>query len=268
MRLLILTVTITAMLHGQAARGPQVAVAGPNNFQVVDQAASDRGRAVYALECVNCHGALARGTDTGPNLVRAVLVLHDREGSHLAPFFKKGHKTQSGGNTTSLTQAQTVDISHFLKMRINGLNRNTLSVQNVLTGDAKAGAAYFAEQKCGTCHSLTGDLAGIGRRLQPVDIQQRFLFPSARGGRGGPPPKPITVSVTPTVGKPALEGVLVYLDDFNVTLRNAANETITLRRTPSMKVVKTDPRKFHYDLLDKITDKNMHDIVTYLETLK
>jgi mono/diheme cytochrome c family protein len=251
-----------------AGRGPQVAVAGPNNFLVVNQAAADRGRSLFAVECVNCHGALARGTDLGPNIIRSVIVLKDREGTTLGPFFKQGHKTQSGGNTNTFTQAQTADISHFLWMRINGLNRNVLSVQNVLTGDVKAGAAFFAEQKCGTCHSVTGDLAAIGRRLQPVDIQQRFLFPSARGGRGGPPPKPVTVSVTPVAGKPAIEGVLLSLDDFNVSVRDASGETFTFRRTPAMKIVKSDPRQFHYDLLEKITDKNMHDVVTYLETLK
>ena len=59
----------------------------------------------------------------------------------------------------------------------------------MLTGDAKAGAAYFnGEGKCSTCHSPTGDLAGIGRRLEPIDLQQRFLFPApARGGRRGAP---------------------------------------------------------------------------------
>ena len=35
-----------------------------------------------------------------------------------------------------------------------------------------------------------------------------------------------------------------------------------------MKVVKNDPAQVHHDMLDKYTDKNMHDIVAYLETLK
>jgi len=32
--------------------------------------------------------------------------------------------------------------------------------------------------------------------------------------------------------------------------------------------VKNDPLKAHVELLDSITDKNMHDIVAYLESLK
>jgi len=35
-----------------------------------------------------------------------------------------------------------------------------------------------------------------------------------------------------------------------------------------MKVVKNDPLAAHIELLDKYSDKNVHDLVTYLETLK
>jgi hypothetical protein len=33
-------------------------------------------------------------------------------------------------------------------------------------------------------------------------------------------------------------------------------------------VVKDDPLAAHHALLDTITDKNIHDVVAYLETLK
>jgi hypothetical protein len=32
--------------------------------------------------------------------------------------------------------------------------------------------------------------------------------------------------------------------------------------------VKNDPVAFHIEMLDKYTDKNMHDVVAYLESLK
>ena len=43
--------------------------------------------------------------------------------------------------------------------------------QNVLTGDAAAGAAYFnGEGKCATCHTATAlNLAGIGARQRELD---------------------------------------------------------------------------------------------------
>ena len=37
---------------------------------------------------------------------------------------------------------------------------------------------------------------------------------------------------------------------------------------PALKVVKNDPLAAHIALLDTITDKQIHDVVAYLETLK
>ena len=41
-----------------------------------------------------------------------------------------------------------------------------------------------------------------------------------------------------------------------------------VRRTPGVKMTKTVPLQAHIDLLDRITDKQIHDLVAYLETLK
>ncbi len=60
----------------------------------------------------------------------------------------------------------------------------------------------------------------------------------------------------------------MHLDDFNVSLRDSSGEYLSWTRTAALKVEKTDPYAAHIALLDKYTDKNMHDIVAYLETLK
>ena len=84
----------------------------------------------------------------------------------------------------------------------------------------------------------------------------------------GPPPKSaVRVSVTPQ-GGPAVSGVLVYMDDFVVTLQDDSGVARTFRRTAALKVQKTDPLDAHHALLDTITDKQIHDVVAYLETLK
>ena len=256
--------------------GGMLAGAGPSDKPVVDPAAADRGRKVWASECIDCHGTQARGGDKGPNLVRSVIVLRDRYGSEIGPFLKKGHKLQSGTPSANLADGQIQDLAHFLRQKVNdGLRGSPLfQVQNILTGDPKAGAAFFnGEGKCTTCHTPAGSLAGIGSRLEPVDIQQRFLFPATgRGGRGrggpaAPNPTAVRVTVTPAGGTP-VTGVMVQMDDFYVTLRTADGTTQTIKRGPAVKVEKTDPLAFHVELLDRITDKNMHDVVAYLETLK
>jgi len=58
------------------------------------------------------------------------------------------------------------------------------------------------------------------------------------------------------------------MNDFTVTLRDADGITRTFKRGPSVKVTKTDPLAAHHELLERITDKNMHDLVAYLESLK
>jgi cytochrome c553 len=196
-------------------------------------------------------------------------VLRDRYGSAIGPYLKAGHPMQTG-SASSLTDPQIADLSHFIWDRVNNTLRGSIDfdVKDVLTGDAKAGAAYFTgEGKCGSCHSPTGDLAGYGKRYPPVEIQQRFVFPGAGGGRGRGNRPQTTVTVTMGDGT-STSGVLVGLDDFHVALRDKSGAYRSWARTPAMKIVKTDPYAAHIELLDRLTDKTMHDVVAYLESLK
>ncbi|MDQ6678556.1 MAG: cytochrome c [Acidobacteriota bacterium] len=258
---------------GTNARRRQTPGAGPMDVQVVDAAAADRGKSVYIAECITCHGQRARGKDDAADLVRSLVVLHDRYGSTLGPFLKSGHPMQSGRLSASLNQGQVGDLAHFLHQRVADTLRSGpySKVINVLTGDAKAGAAYFSGAgKCISCHSVTGDLARVGAKYDPPALQQRFLFPRGVGfvrGGGVAHTKPVMVTVIPPSGAP-VTGVLDKLDDFNVSLRDAAGDYHSFTRTPELKVEKKDPYQAHYDLLELYTDRNIHDVVAYLASLK
>jgi len=260
---------------GQAAGrgGPRPNVGAADRHRV-DEVAAERGQKTYAAECVTCHGPSVRGTERGPNLVRSAVMLRDRYGSSIGPLLRQGHPMQTGTPSASLTDEAITDLSHFIWHRINDTLRGSrvFVPQDILTGDPKAGATYFrGEGGCASCHSPTGDLAGYGGRYSPVDIQQRFVFPGAsagaRRGGGASSARPVTVTVTPEGAQP-VSGVLVSLDDFNVALREGAGEYRTWRRTPGMVVEKQDPFTPHVELLDRLTDKAMHDVVAYLESLK
>lgn len=255
---------------GAAGRGPRASVGAADRHRV-EPAAAERGKKIYAAECVTCHGPNARGTERGANLVRAPRMLRDRYGSAIGPFLKKGHPMQTALPSASLTDAQIADLSHFIWDRINNTLRGSpeFDVKDVLTGDPTAGETYFnGEGRCRACHSPTGDLAGYGRRYAPVDIQQRFVFPSAAGGRGrGGSRAQVKVTVSGP-GIPPTAGVLVSVDDFHVALRDKTGEYRSWRRTPAMTIDRDDPYKPHIELLDTLTDKAMHDVVAYLETLK
>ena len=106
-------------------RGGRGATPQPPSPQViprtppVDPAALEQGRTLWAQQCVNCHGTQARGSETGPNIIRTTVVNGDRSsftpGSVLGPFLKKGHPTQSGAASSSFTDAQIVALAHFLR---------------------------------------------------------------------------------------------------------------------------------------------------------
>ena len=237
--------------------------AGPKDKHIVDLAASGRGRKIWAAQCINCHGTQARGTDKGPNLIRSEMVLHDRYGNEIGPFLRKGHP--AGATWTS---AQIDDVSHFIHEQVYDTLRSApgFGPHDIVTGDATAGAAFFnGEGKCATCHSPNGDLAGIASRYDAAALQGRFLSP--RAGRGARPHPQMTLTVTPT-GGPEVTGTPVVFDDFTVSIRDADGNYHAWTRTPALKIVRNDPYAVHDELLEKYTDKNMHDIVAYLVTLK
>jgi cytochrome c oxidase cbb3-type subunit 3 len=265
--------------RGAAPPGPPPGLLG--RLPAVDEAAHDRGRAIWASECINCHGTQARGSETGPNIIRTKTVNYDRfaekPGSVLGPFLKAGHTTQSGKPSAAFTDEDVVALANFLRQRVNDTMRQSplFTVSDILVGDPQAGEAFFkGEGGCATCHTATSrSLAGIGARMQPVDIQQRMLFPfgggrgRGRGAAAAPNPNAITVTVTPGSGAP-LSGVLVEESDFYVTLREKDGTLRVVRRAPGMTVVKDNPLQAHVDLLERITDKQIHNVVAYLARMK
>jgi len=226
--------------------------------------AVERGEKAFVANCGFCHGPSAKGGEGGPDLVRSVIVLDDEKGDQIGPVILKG-RPDRGMPSFSMSEAQIADISAFLRARTQAtINRREYKVQNLATGDAKAGQAFFnGAGKCNTCHSPTGDLAGVGAKYQPEALQSRFLYP--RGGRGGSGP-PTMVTVTPRSG-PAISGTLEYIDDFLAGVRDADGYYHSLSQEGA-KVEIRDPFQAHIDLLRRYTDAEMHNILAYLVTLK
>jgi cytochrome c oxidase cbb3-type subunit III len=235
---------------------------GPTDRPPVDEAAAARGRGLYAQHCINCHGSTAKGGPNGPDLIRSTAVLRDRLGASLGPAMQ----AKASSHSASLTQAQIVDLSHFLRQRIEAVTRNRTPTApiDVLTGDPEAGRRYFnGAGRCSTCHSPTGDFAGLRTRTpDALTLQQRFLFPSLIRST-----KTVEVTVTPSSGAP-VSGTLVRLDNFTVALRDAAGDYRSFSRVPGVTVDVRDPLTAHRELLDQYTDDAIHDVVAYLWTIK
>jgi mono/diheme cytochrome c family protein len=265
----------------QAGRGGRGARGGGGGFANAypqhapgDPAAIERGKAVWGVQCAFCHGSDARGGEGGPNLLRSALVLNDQHGELIAPVVQNG-RPDAGMPKFPLTNAQISDIAAFVhSFRVGGYDVSRDRPATILVGDAKAGEAAF-QSKCASCHSVTGDLKGLGDRFEdPKLLQNFFLMPGGgRGGFGRGPAvgshvPPATVTVTETNGH-KLEGTLVRIDDFIVTFTQTDGMQRTVRRDGDVpKVEVHDPLKPHKDLLPKYTDREIHDLTAYLVTLK
>ena len=235
---------------------------GPTDRQKVDPVAAKRGRAVYAAQCINCHGSTAKGGPNGPDLIRSPAVLRDREGSHIGPAMRTAAASHQG----ALTPPQLVDLSHFLRDLVEAVARNRTPTApiDVLTGDPEAGRVYFnGAGRCRTCHSPTGDFAGLRARTpDALTLQQRFLFPSLARST-----KQVEVTVTPRSGTP-VTGALVRIDNFTVSLRDRSGDYRSFSRVPGVTVDVRDPLTVHHELLDQYTDEAIHNVVAYLWTIK
>ncbi len=235
-------------------------------------AAVERGRALFAPKCGFCHGNDATGK-SGPDLVRSKLVLHDENGNLIGPVVRAGRPSRGMPAFAGLTDEQVSDIAAFLHSRASAAkDRLNYEIKGVLTGDAKEGEAFFnGAGGCKACHSPTGDLQGIAKRYQPVDLQKQFLYPVPSfqdyelGRKTGPLPRPTAVVTLPS-GQ-TVKGVVEHIDEFNVAIRDAEGWYRTWPRD-SVKLELHDPLEAHRDLLPRYTDADMHNMLAYLETLK
>ncbi|HKQ85616.1 MAG TPA: c-type cytochrome [Candidatus Acidoferrales bacterium] len=233
-----------------------------------DPALVAHGEQLFGVNCSFCHGSDARGGEGGPNLLRDQLVMDDRNGELITTVVQNGISDKGMPKFATLSPSDIVAIAAFVHSL--GLGRGGPPVPvNPVVGDAAAGKAFFeGPGKCATCHSSTGDLARVGGKYDPRTLQGKFLMPN--GGRGAAPANipPTTVTVTPPNGQ-KVEGTLVAIDEFSVTLKTAdgSERSFTLNGdVPKVEV--HDPLQAHKDLLPKYTDVQIHNLTAYLVTLK
>src|SRR5262245_37654520 len=126
---------------------PVRGAAGPDDKMMVDPKASEMGKPLFAADCQACHGSDARGTSQGANLVRSEVVLSDRYGNALGPYLRTAHPAvPPPTKLDALTDTQVLILAHFLRDRVNDTLRGAPGFKpgDVLTGDPRAGEAYFA----------------------------------------------------------------------------------------------------------------------------
>ena len=260
---------------GRGRGGGAPPAAGRGRGRGFDAEAIARAKPVYEPQCGFCHGNDARGRAGGPDLARSLVVLADTGGKELAGFLRAGRPERGMPAFPNLTDQQVTDIAEFLHERLEAArSRAATDTMASLVGNAKAGAAYFnGPGRCSTCHSISGDLAGIGAKYDPPTLQGRLVNPRpGGGGRGQPavvsPRAARTVTVALGNGQ-TVSGTLDYISEFAVTLIEKSGARRTFKRDGDVpKVVVTDPLQVHFDMLRTFRDKDMQDLTAYLWTLK
>jgi cytochrome c oxidase cbb3-type subunit 3 len=283
--------------HGAGAQG-----IGPN-FPAHTRAAGDpavveRGKTLYGAMCRACHGGDLRGGDIGgPNLLRSQLVLNDQAGELIGPVIREGRVPVGGGQPMppqpQLAQADLDALSEYIHavarttVAQGGPPRGEAVELNLLVGNARAGESYF-KKECTSCHSTTGDLAGIASKMTNIgQLQDSWVngrravaaIPNAAPVFGAQPAvaptdasrRIVRVTVKFTDGTQAT-GALGRIDDFIVSLTDDTGQYRSYTRragTPRIASVQVnDPLQQHRVLWTKLTDKDMHDVTAYLATLK
>jgi len=274
--LLTLTVVVVAAEGGGP---PPQGRGGPPPFPAQQRPPGDpaliaRGNGLFGVHCRACHGVDLRGGDQGgPNLLRSDTVLNDQAGELITPVILSGQSAMPPIRVTPEDARAIAEYIHSVTATMRGQGNPPLGpppALKVLVGDAAAGETYFKAQ-CGTCHSATRSLQGIGSRLaDPTALQNYWVSAGgelSRGGRGGRP-RPIPVTVTAGTAQ-KVEGTLVRLDDFYVVVELTDGTQRTFHRSGDQPIVDVrDPLETHIKLLTTFTDNDIHNVTAYLVTLK
>jgi cytochrome c oxidase cbb3-type subunit 3 len=228
------------------------------------------GEVRFGSQCGFCHGKDAAGGESGPDLTRAELVAKDSNGDKLGPMIRAGRPNSGMPAFNTLTAAEMTAMVAFIHSQMDkfaalGGGRRSVEPSDLATGNAAAGRAYFnGAGKCASCHSPTGDLAGIGKRLQGLNLMRRMLYPT--GDRGAPSAVQSKATIKLASGQ-TIVAPAVAEDDFSVTILDPMGARQTYQKS-AVKVTVDDPLAAHFEQLGKYTDADMHNVYKYLESLK
>lgn len=283
-RALLMSISLIAVFCGpsfaaqqsapQAAQPANAAQAAQSTPQAsAPQAAPteqvQKGQSLFATQCAFCHGRDAGGGETGPDLTSSELVERDINGNEIGPVVRSG-RIDKGMPPFNLSDADLAAVVAFIhdqkiKMESHAGRRRSVLPQDLQTGNPEEGKQYFNEAGgCAKCHSPSGDLAGVASRLRGLALLERALYPWGR--RGGPSSSPVTATVTLPSGK-TVTGKLAYRDEFVIGLVDSSGWYRSWFKS-EVKFKVNNPLEAHSEQLGKYTEKDLHNVLAYLQTLR
>ncbi|HLK50717.1 MAG TPA: c-type cytochrome [Bryobacteraceae bacterium] len=131
--------------------------------------------------CAYCHGLdlVSRGEAT--DLMHSTLVGRDENGNLIGPLLRAGipqtAKLSPMPQFSDLSDQQIGALVRWIHYaRAQGRYKELIDSKSPGPGNAAAGKSYF-DEKCASCHSVSGDLANVGGKYDPSTLRQRILRP-------------------------------------------------------------------------------------------
>ena len=220
------------------------------------------GRDLFRQDCSFCHGRDAGGGETGPDLTRSKLVTADVDGEKIGPVVRGG-RPDKGMPPFDRSEDQIASLVAFIHTQQNRAltrtgGRKGVDVSDLQTGNAEAGKHYFeGAGGCATCHSPTGDLAGINSRYRGLELEEQMLYPKHAKAK---------VTVTLASGQ-TISGTLAYRDEFTIGLIDPEGSYRSWR-TSDVQYKVDAPVNAHVELFNKYTDDDIHNLMAYLQSLR
>lgn len=222
----------------------------------------EAGKGLFQQNCAFCHGRDAMGGESGPDLTRSKLVKSDVNGDKISIVVSQGRveKKMPAFNFSAQEMAQIVAYIHSQEAMASKTKggRRGVDVADLQTGNVEAGKQYFnGAGGCSSCHSPTGDLAGIASRYEGLQLEERMLYPKDVKDK---------ITVTLPSGK-VLNGIVAYHDEFTIGMHT---EDGTYHSWPvkSVKFKIDAPEEAHVALFSKYTDDDIHNLMAYIQTLR
>ncbi len=267
---------------GRGASGPGRAGGGRRGAfpqytrQLASQDVIFRGKTLYDADCSSCHAPDLRGVlGKGVNILRSQPVYSDEHGELIT---KELAKHQPALTLAEVDVTAIAEYLHSVQAQMGGQGsppgRNPVGITlNVLVGDPAAGKSYF-DAHCASCHSITGDLKGIGAKYadDPRALQSAWVAGGGGGGRGGRGGGGGGNGTVTTADGKKFEGRIIKRTDFLVVMTTqdgTRHDWPIVNGSPKVEI--QDPQAAHKKMvleLDDPANKNMHDVTAYLATLK
>jgi cytochrome c oxidase cbb3-type subunit 3 len=244
------------------APGIGIEVADQATASAINAAVIENGQSVFQQNCAFCHGRDAAGGESGPDLTRSKLVADDVAGDKISDVVRNGRieKGMPKFNLSETDLTATVAFIHSQQTKYMSQSgkRRGVEVADLQTGNVEEGKKYFnGAGGCSSCHSPTGNLAGIATKYQGLQLEQRMLYPRDVKSKA---------TITLPSGE-TIEGTVAYMDEFTLAIRDSTN---TYRSWPlsTIKYTVTAPLAAHVELFSKYTDADIHNLMAYIQTLR